>query len=136
MDFLWIIILAGAVVWFLDALRRRKPKPAATMEPIKWFQTSSTDPATGDLITRFEAPNPATADMVTIRGFVDNELFIPKLERYLEIARETNAPAEVIAVIEDRIRRDDERDRRMVEQEMEELDREIEREIRREFRKK
>lgn len=100
MDILTILIIAGLAVWLLDSLRRRKPKPDAAMEPIKWFQTSSTDPATGDLITRFEAPNPATADMVTIRGFVNNELFIPKLERYLEIAKETNAPVEVIGLIE------------------------------------
>lgn len=103
MDILTILIIAGLAVWLLDSLRRRKPKPDATMEPTKWFQTSSTDPETGDLITRFEAPNPATVDIVTIRGFLDNELFIPKLERYLEIARETNASAEVIKLIEDHI---------------------------------
>lgn len=104
MDILIILIIAGLTVWLLDSLRQRKPQPDAAMEPAKWFQTSSTDPVTGDLIIRFEAPNPATADMVTIRGFVDNELFIPKLERYLEIARETNAPAEVIKLIEDHIK--------------------------------
>lgn len=136
MDILWIIILSGAVAWFMSAREKRKAEASSEPQPRQWAQTQTTDPETGELVTKFEAPNPVTADIATIRDFVSYEIFRPKLDHYLKIAKEMNAPAEVIAVIEDRIRRDDERDRRMVEQEMQELDREIERDIRRESRKK
>lgn len=136
MDFFWIIILASAVVWFMAAREKRKAEAPTEHRPCQWAQTQTTDPETGELVTKFQAPNPVTADIATIRDFVTHEIFRPKLDHYLKIAKQMNAPAEVIAVIEDRIRRDDELDRRIVEREMEELDREIEREIRREFRRK
>lgn len=104
MDIITILIIACVAAWFLTVRERRKEKASTEMDPVKWFQTSTTDPATGDRITRFEAPNPATADMMTIRAFVDNELFLPKLERYLEIAKESNASAEVISLIENHIK--------------------------------
>lgn len=104
MDFFWIIILASAVVWFMAAREKRKAEAHNEHRPRQWAQTQTTDPENGELVTKFQAPNPATADIATIRDFVDNELYIPKLERYLEIAKETNAPEEVIKLIEDHIK--------------------------------
>lgn len=136
MDFLWILILAGVVVWFMAAREKRKAEAPTEPQPRQWPQTQTTDPETGELVTKFQAPNPATADIGDVRDFVDHELFRPKLEHYLKIAREMNAPVEVIQVIEDRVLFFDERDRRAVEREMEELDRRIEREVRQELRRK
>ena len=60
---------------------------------------------------------------------------MPKIERYLELAKEMNAPAAVIEAIEEKIRSDREFRQRIIEREMAELDRRIEREVRQELRR-
>lgn len=81
----------------------------------------------GDQIIRFECPNPATADFGLIQEFLDHEFFMPKIEHYLGLAKEMNAPAAVIEAIEEKIRLDRELSQRIIDREMAELDAELER---------
>lgn len=135
MNIVWILLCVGLAAWYLDARQKRKAKRASAPQPPRWKETTKEDPETGDRIIRFECPNPATADLGLIQEFLDHELFMPKIERYLELAKEMNAPAAVIEAIEEKIRSDREFRQRVIEREMEELDRRIEREVRQELRR-
>ncbi len=67
------------------------------------FEEEHHETEDGDQIIRFECPHPVNADIEFIQEFLDHELFLPKVEHYLELAQEMNAPAEVIEAIEERI---------------------------------
>lgn len=62
-----------------------------------------------------------------IQEFLDHEFFMPKIEHYLGLAKEMNAPAAVIEAIEEKIRLDRELSQRIIDLEMAELDAELER---------
>lgn len=127
MNIVWTILLAGLVAWYLEARQKRKAKRAATPQQSQWEETETEDPETGERIIRFQCPNPATADFGLIQEFLDHEFFMPKIEHYLGLAKEMNAPAAVIEAIEEKIRLDRELSRRIIDQEMAELDAELER---------
>ncbi len=127
MNIVWTILLAGLVAWYLEARQKRKAKRAATPQQSRWEETETEDPETGERIIRFQCPNPATADFGLIQEFLDHEFFMPKIEHYLGLAKEMNAPAAVIEAIEEKIRLDRELSRRIIDQEMAELDAELER---------
>lgn len=84
----------------------------------------------GDRIIHFSCPNPAKGNLPLIREFLDHEDSMLKIEHYLKLAKEMNAPEVVIYLIEEKIRLDRELRQRIIDQEMEELDRQIEREVR------
>lgn len=102
----------------------REPRENPYISPFK--EETRTD-ENGDQIIRFECPNPATADFGLIQEFLDHEFFMPKIEHYLGLAKEMNAPAAVIEAIEEKIRLDRELSQRIIDQEMAELDTELER---------
>lgn len=121
-----ILILAGIVKAIYDQFREpsRDEAEATYISPFK--ETSRID-ENGDQIIRFECPNPATADFELIQEFLDHEFFMPKLEQYQRLAKEMNAPAEVLEAIEEKIRLDRELSQRITDQEMAELDAALER---------
>lgn len=102
----------------------REPRENPYISPFK--EETRTDES-GDRIIRFECPHPVNSDIEFIREFLDHEFFLPKVEHYLGLAKEMNAPAAVIEAIEEKIRLDQELSRRIIDQEMAELDAELER---------
>lgn len=120
-----ILILVGICKAIYDCFR--EPSEKMNDSYVSPFKEETRIAENGDRITRFQCPNPATADFGLIQEFLDHEFFMPKIEHYLRLAKEMNAPAAVIEAIEEKIRFDRELSQRIIDQEMEELDAELER---------